>query len=144
MTPANPRWGREQADPTELPRVRSFLQRWYFSISEDGTLYARPQQDEIAIDDLHQFMDRLALLWDAAFPLLVVFDFTDSRPFNATWTDLREICEHATARLGAEVREVLFTHSDSRLLLIARSAPLPETLLASWPAAAEAPETFPA
>lgn len=76
MNQGNDNSVRDATWPNTVDEIRQFLDTWYFSVSEIGHLYVRPQAATVGLNDFDTFMRRLELLQRHGYPVLTTLDFT--------------------------------------------------------------------
>ena len=59
-----------------LDEIRDFLNTWFFSVSEMGHFYVRPQASTVGWKEFSAFLRRLELLHDHGYPSLTTLDFS--------------------------------------------------------------------
>jgi hypothetical protein len=87
----------------ELAEVEQLLERWSFSFSATGFIYARPRRPSLDAKELAGFIDRLRLICETDYPDAIVFDLCDAAIAEPQWppmeTLLREFARSINARL---------------------------------------------
>lgn len=103
MKQRNETWHAGEDWPSALDEIRRFLETWYYAVSSMGHVYVEPHRDQIEIESLRFFLNRLRLMREPGFPRSVTFDFTKVTFIDAPWEVVMDELDHYASDMGASL-----------------------------------------